>query len=167
MKGFLKKRLKAFSLVELVVVIVIIGILAAMAIPRLSRGSAGAGSASAQHNLGVVRNALNLYFTEHNNKYPSGTAANIADQLTKFTDVAGAVSATKTGNYIYGPYLQGVPTCPVGDNAGSKTILVDTTNSPPTVVTTGGEGWVYNPNTGEWLINSTKTDDTGKAFNTY
>jgi hypothetical protein len=44
---------------------------------------------------------------------------------------------------------------------------VDTTNSPPQVVITGGEGWVYNPNTGEFLINSTKTDDTGKAYNTY
>lgn len=167
MKALLRTRHRAFSLVELVVVIVIIGILAAMAIPRLSRGSAGAGSAAAQHNLGIIRNALNLYYTEHNGVYPSGTAANITDQLTKYTDASGNVSATKTGAYIYGPYLQAVPACPVGDNAGSRTILVDTTNSPPTVVVGGGQGWVYNPNTGEWLINSTKTDDTGKAYNTY
>lgn len=167
MKATLRKRRSAFSLVELVVVIVIIGILAAMAIPKLSRGSAGAGSAAAQNNLGIIRNALNLYFTEHGNTYPNGTAANIADQLTKYTDAAGNVSATKTGAYIYGPYLQAIPACPVGDNIGSKTILVDPTNSPPSVVIAGGEGWVYNPNTGEWLINSTKTDDTGKAYNTY
>ena len=35
------------------------------------------------------------------------------------------------------------------------------------VVIAGGEGWFYNPTTGEWLVNSTKTDDTGKAYNTY
>ena len=71
------------------------------------------------------------------------------------------------GAFIYGPHLNSIPPCPVGENTGSNGILVDAINSPPTVVTAGGEGWVYNPNTGEWLINSTQTDDEGKAYNTY
>ncbi len=160
-------KLKGFSLVELVVVIVIIGILAAMAIPRLSRGSAGAGNAAVAGNLATVRAAINLYAAEHNSRFPSGTAANIVAQLTQYTDVNGNTSATKGGAFVYGPYLVAIPPAPVGENAGSRTIRVDSANSPPQVNTSGGEGWVYNPNTGEFIINTTQTDDTGKAYNTY
>nr|HPM24715.1 hypothetical protein [Phycisphaerae bacterium] len=67
-------------------------------------------------------------------------------------------------------YLLTVPPCPVGENAGKTTaanVLIDSTNSPPVPVTTGGEGWVYNPNTGEFLPNTTQTDDAGIAYNTY
>jgi len=162
-----RKWAAGFSLVELVVVIVIIGILAAMAIPRFSRGSAGAGANSTKYDLALVRSALNLYFTEHTNNYPGPTAANVKDQLTTYSNVSGGTSATKVGAFIYGPYLNSVPTCPVGENSGSSTILIDSTNSPPVPVTTGGEGWVFNPNTGEFLVNSTQTDDEGNAYNTY
>jgi prepilin-type N-terminal cleavage/methylation domain-containing protein len=161
------RKRKGFSLVELVVVIVIIGILAAMAIPRLSRGSAGAGNAAVAGNLATIRAAINLYAAEHNSRFPSGTAANIVAQLTQYTDVNGNTSASKTGAFIYGPYLVAIPPAPVGENAGSRTILVDSTNSPPQVDTSGGEGWVYNPNTGEFIINTTQTDDRGKAYNMY
>lgn len=158
----------AFSLVELVVVIVIIGIIAAMAIPRLSRGSAGASSSALAGNLSILRNAINLYAAEHNNLFPSGTAAVVADQLSKYSDAAGGVSPTKTATHIYGPYMLAVPTCPVVAGANSNKLLIDTTNSPPAVVTTNGEGWVYNSNTGEIICNSTATDPTtGRAYNTY
>lgn len=156
-----------FSLVELVVVIVIIGILAAIAVPRLSRGSAGAGTAALQANLSLVRNAINMYAAEHNNDFPGDTAADFVAQLTQFTDAKGNVSATRDDDHPFGPYLLSVPACPVGENSGSADVLVDATNSPPDVVTTGGEGWVYNPNTGDIRANSTQTDDTGTAFNTY
>lgn len=160
-------RKSAFSLVELVVVIVIIGIIAAMAIPRLSRGSAGAGQSALAGNLATIRNALNMYAAEHNNTFPSGTAAQVVDKLTKYSDATGATNATRTAQYQYGPYLLAIPACPVVTGANAATILMDTTNSPPTVVTTNGEGWVYNSNTGEFLANSTATDANGKAYNTY
>lgn len=160
-------RKSAFSLVELVVVIVIIGIIAAMAIPRLSRGSAGAGQSALAGNLNTIRNAINMYAAEHNNNFPSGTAANIADQFAKFTDASGGTSATKDATHIYGPYLLAVPTDPIVTGANAAKILVDNVNSPPVVITLGGEGWVYNPNTGEFLANSTATDANGKAYNSY
>jgi prepilin-type N-terminal cleavage/methylation domain-containing protein len=160
-------RKPAFSLVELVVVIVIIGIIAAMAIPRLSRGTAGAGQSALAGNLSTIRNALNMYAAEHGNAYPAGTAAQIADKLTKYSDTAGNTSSTRSSTYQFGPYLLAVPVCPVVSGANAALILVDTTNSPPVVVTTNGEGWVYNSNTGEFLANSTATDANGKAYNTY
>ncbi len=157
---------RGFSLVELVVVIVIIGILAAIAIPRLSRGTSGAGDAAVNGNLQIVRTAIHLYAAEHNNNFPGPTKAEFIAQLTQFSDASGATNATKTPVFKFGPYVVAVPTCQVGENSGSKDILIDGVNSPPTVDTSGGEGWVYNPTTGEFLINSAMAGE-GKNYNQY
>jgi general secretion pathway protein G len=167
---FGRTRQPGFSLVELVVVIVIIAILAAIAIPRMSRGSAGAGNSALAANLSLVRTALNLYATEHNNAFPGPDSAALIGQLTKYTDLGGTVSATKTATAKYGPYLVAIPPCPVGENAGKTTaskVLFDKVNSPPTPVPAGGEGWVYNPDTSEFLANTTLSDDAGKAYKDY
>ena len=164
-----KRKQCAFSLVELVVVIVIIGILAAIAIPRLSRGSTGASQSSLSANLATVRNAISLYATEHKNVFPGPDAAGFVDQLTKYTDLDGNTNAAKTTTFKFGPYLLVIPPCPVGENAGkdkSATVLVVDT-SPPKPVPAGGEGWIYNKATGEFLPNTETTDDSGKAFNLY
>src|ERR1041384_906182 len=95
-----KSRRGGFSLIELVIVIVIIGIIAAIAIPRMSRGSAGAGDSALSGDLSVLRNAIDMYNTEHQ-AFPSGTATNVADVLTKYTDASGNVSTTKTSTYMY------------------------------------------------------------------
>jgi len=157
----------AFSLVELVVVIVIIGIIAAMAIPRLSRGSAGAADSALAGDLAIMRNAINMYAAEHNSNFPSGTAAEVANQLTQYSDIDGNTQDSKDGTYKYGPYLVAVPACPVVSGTAADDILIDSTNTPPQVNTTNGEGWVYNPTTGEIIANSSDTDASGKAYNTY
>lgn len=163
------KRKSGFSLVELVVVIVIIGILAAIAIPRLSRGSTGASQSSLAGNLTVVRNAIALYAAEHNNTFPGPDNAGFKDKLTKYSDISGNTQATKDTTFKYGPYLTAIPRCPVGENAaGAKAAdVLFVTSSPPTPAPASGEGWVYNATTGEFLPNTTQTDDSGKAFNTY
>jgi general secretion pathway protein G len=161
------KRRFGFSLVELVVVIVIIGILAAMAIPRLSRGSAGAGRSAGMGNLAMIRTALNLYAAEHTNEFPGPDEAGTVDKLTKYSNVTGGTSDTKVGAFIYGPYLNSIPPCPVGPNASNNEIHIDNANSPPVVAEATGKGWLYNPDTGEFLINSDDTDEHGNAYNTY
>jgi prepilin-type N-terminal cleavage/methylation domain-containing protein len=163
---FRSKR-QGFSLVELVVVIVIIGILAAIAIPRLSRGSVGAKQSAVVANLATLRHALEIYYVEHNNTWPDGaTGADVIDQLTQYTDINGNTSTTRDTTFRFGPYLASMPPAPVGENVGSTDILLSG-DSPPTPVTAGGEGWVYNNSTGELVPNTTTVDDTGKAFNTY
>lgn len=151
---------KGFSLIELVIVIVIIGVLAAIAIPRLSRGASGAGDSALQGNLKILRTAIDLYATEHGGAFPS--AANIVDQLTKFTDENGNVSATRTGAFIYGPYLRSIPPLPVGTRKGSTGIDIAAN------ATEAGVGWIYDPATGTIRANTTtETDARGTLYSSY
>ena len=75
-------------------------------------------------------------------------------------------TTTKTATAKFGPYLQAIPPCPVGNKSTPTIIAIDAVNSPP-AVTVGNEGWVYNPTTGEIIANTATTDEGGKAYNTY
>src|SRR2546421_12285446 len=110
-------KAKGFSLIELVIVVVIIAIIGAIAIPKMSRGAAGAADSSLTQNLSVLRQALDLYQSEHAGNYP--VIGSMPDALLSYTDDSGTVSATKTGNFIYGPYLRSVPTLPLGAKKGA------------------------------------------------
>jgi len=163
-------RETGFSLVELVVVIVIIGILAAIAIPRMSRGSTGASQSAVTLDLARMREAIAMYSTEHNGTYPGPTTTEFVDQLTLFSSDAGATQKTRDTTHRYGPYLVAIPACPVGENSGTAKaaeVLIDSANSPPKPNAGSGQGWVYNPTTGEILPNTDQTDDAGNAFTTY
>jgi len=152
-----RRRNAAFSLIELVIVVVIIGIIGAIAIPRMSRGSAGAADAALTGDLAVLRNAIDLYQTEHGGTYPTATA--IVNQLTLYSDAGGATQATKNSTYIYGPYLRTIPPLPVGTRKGSTGIAAaDGANV----------GWIYDETAGTIVANTTtEADASGKAYNTY
>jgi general secretion pathway protein G len=174
-----QKRKAGFSLVELVIVIVIIGVIAAIAIPRVSRGSRSAGESSLASNLAVLRNAIELYASEHNGVYPAGNADGSAaakwtpqaviNQLTRFSDLNGNTSPDRVGDFQFGPYLRkGIPPLPVGDNHGKSTVKIDKDNSPPVVDTASGDGWVYNPLTGDIIANADNTNEAGdKTYDQY
>ena len=157
--NLMNKKRCGFSLIELVIVVVIIGIIGAIAIPRLSRGAEGASDSALAGDLAVMRNALDLYATEHGGTYPSATNATFVAQLTTYTDANGNTNATKTGAYIYGPYLRSVPALKVGDEKGSTTVAA----------TAGvGVGWIYDSSAGTIVPNTgTDTDASGKPYNTY
>lgn len=151
---------RAFSLIELVIVVVIIGILAAIAIPRLSRGSAGATDSAVSGNLRNLRSAIDLYATEHGGSFP--TAAAVVNQLTLYSDDAGNTSATKTGAYVYGPYLRSIPPLPVGTKKGQNGIDVAANASTATV------GWIYDATNGTIRPNTTtEADARGTLYATY
>ncbi len=158
---------KGFSLIELVIVVVIIGIIAAIAIPRMSRGTANAADSALAGNLSVLRNAVDLYQTEHNGAYP--TVAGFAAQLTTYTDFSGTTSATKdaANGFVYGPYLRKVPTLPVGGSAEKGKSTVGATPADPATVTSG-IAWYYTVSTGEVLANTGDSLDTaGKLHRSY
>ena len=172
------KRRSGFSLVELVIVIVIIGIIAAIAIPRVGRGAKSASESALAQDLAVLRNAIELYASEHNGDYPGakGDGVNAADtpeavvsQLLQYSSGGGETQAARDAAHPFGPYLRkGLPAAPVGVNKPSTDILIDTTNTPPVVNVVGGEGWVYNPSTGDLIVNSDENNDVGtKTYDQY
>jgi general secretion pathway protein G len=152
---------RGFSLIELVIVVVIIGIIAAIAIPRMSRGASGAADSALSGDLAVLRNAIDLFQTEHptaaNNGYP--TVANILNQLTQFSDDAGAAQAAKDTTHIFGPYLRAIPAVPVGPRKGQSGIAA---------ADAAAVGWLYTEATGVITANvTTETDAKGKQYITY
>lgn len=149
---------RGFSLIELVIVVVIIGIIAAIAIPRMSRGAEGAADSALVGNLAVLRNAIDLFHTEHEGLYP--TEAGIENQLLQYTEMDGTVSATKTTDAIFGPYLRSIPPMPIpGDRRGSTGIAA---------ADAAGIGWIYDDATGKIYANAgSKKDAKGKLYTDY
>lgn len=159
-------RHRAFSLVELVLVIVIIGILAAIAVPRFTRGSTAASEAALKADLSRLRAAITCFAVEHNNTFPGPLGSDVANQLTRYSNLAGDTADTRSTAYRFGPYLHAIPPCPVGENAGkaSASAILISTDSPPTPVPASGEGWVYNAATGEILPNTNMKTESGVKF---
>ena len=147
---------RGFSLIELVIVVLILGIIAAIAVPRMSRGAKGAQGSSVSSDLAVLRNAIDLYHTEHG-KFAE--LLNFSDQLTLFTDDAGKTSATKGGVYIYGPYIRAIPSLPVGPDKGATGVGA---------AAGAAVGWLYNETTGVISASSgTEADESGKLYSAY
>lgn len=173
-----KRAYKGFSLVELVIVIVIIGIIAAIAIPRVSRGSRGAGESALSSNLSILRNAVELYASEHDGTYPAGagdgsnaagSAAAFENQLLKYSKSDGEVNDTynAAGGFVYGPYLRkGIPPAPVGSVKGMTTVTV-VDNAATALTPDGLTGWMYNSATGEVIINTSDSDEGGTPYADY
>lgn len=153
----MNKKRCGFSLIELVIVVVIIGIIGAIAIPRLSRGAEGASDSALAGDLAVMRNAIDLYATEHGGTFP--TLLDFEAQLTTYTDANGNTSADKTGAFIYGPYIRKIPALKVGDEKGSTAVAA---------AAGVGKAWVYDEAKGTVVPNTgTKTDASGKLYTAY
>jgi prepilin-type N-terminal cleavage/methylation domain-containing protein len=150
---------RAFSLIELVIVVVIIGIIGAIAIPRMSRGAEGASDSALVANLAVLRNAIDLFVTEHEGTYP--LAADVENALLQYSNLLADDYGTKDApsGRIYGPYLRAVPPLPVGAEKGSNGIAA---------IAGAGVGWIYDQSTGSIRANTTtETDVSGKLYSSY
>jgi prepilin-type N-terminal cleavage/methylation domain-containing protein len=151
-------RTKAFSLIELVIVVVIIGIIAAIAIPRMSRGATGAADSALTGNLATLRNAIDLFQTEHGGNYPA--VGTIVAQLTTYTDDAGTgTAASKDATHVYGPYIRAIPPLPVSTKKGKTGIAA--ADGP-------GVGWIYDATSGKITANSgAEKDERGVLYTDY
>jgi len=69
MKPFLIKR-RGFTLIELMVAVAIIGIIAGIAVPKYLDIVQKSQEGSTKGNLGAIRSALVLYYSENDSEYP-------------------------------------------------------------------------------------------------
>lgn len=141
-----------FTLVELIIVIIILGILAALAIPQFTTSTDDAKTSTLKANLAVLRNALQLYYAQHNSVYPGAT---IVTQLTQYTNAAGTVSATKDPAFPFGPYLTKFPDNPLSvSGAAVAGVTVGTDAGTLTADAAPTNGWKYSSATGKIIANN-------------
>lgn len=151
-----KHRLRSccgFSFIELVIVVTIIGVISAIAIPRISRTVEDAPEVAYAADLRLIEDAIERYATEHLGKYP--TQALFVHQLTKFTDIDGRVSFTKTSKHIFGPYLRSMPQIFIRNNTSGAdgNSVADSLAADEVKITdpvSGKDlGWRFNTRTGK------------------
>jgi general secretion pathway protein G len=160
-----------FTLVELLIVVIILGALAAIAIPQFTDSTSDAKLSALDTSLAELRNAVELYYHQHNAVYPGakdeadgsdiGSAAAAADaflaQLTQYTSAAGVANDTKTATYKYGPYLKkSMPKNPYND---LNSMLCDIAENKITVAASSGTaGWKFYTITGRLIANDGSHD---------
>ena len=168
-----------FTLIEMLVVIIVLGILALLIISQIAVSTEEAKVNTLKTDLAAMRNAVELYYHQHNNVYPGankidGTvAADAGDaatafvqQLTQYTEADGTVAAVKSTTAKYGPYIKGgaLPKNPFDEN---NTVLCDIAEDNITVkAASGTASWKFYVKTGVLLANDGGSTD-GVAHATY
>ena len=161
-----------FTLIEILIVVILLGILATIIIPQVSVSSDDAKLNAVKTNLANMRSAIELYYYQHNNKFPgaldetsegtatssdSDAASAFVEQLTKYTNSGGKANNSGTSDYPYGPYLRaGVPMNPFNN---LNTVTTDYDETDITAKASSGTfGWKFYPQTGILLANDGSHD---------
>lgn len=167
------RRERGFTLMELMIVVILLGILAAIMIPQYSTSTEDAKVNSLKANLSHVRNAVELYYNQHNETYPGDVTSSIAghanadqwfvDQLTLYTKYDGTAKVSKdvAGGFKYGPYVKeaGLPVNPF--NQKSDLLIDDTTTDVTDRTADGTTGWKFYTKTGVFIANDGSTLSDG------
>jgi prepilin-type N-terminal cleavage/methylation domain-containing protein len=163
-----------FTLIEILIVVVILGILAAIVVPELSSASRQAREGVMKDDLRFMREQMTRYRIQHDDVapgYPGGsmaatpTEADMVSQMTHYTDLRGAAGAGYTDVFRYGPYLTRIPDNPLTGLSGI--LVVPNGGVFPAPDKTKPYGWMYKPETMEFVPNSPGTDLDGKPYLNY
>ncbi len=174
---------RGFTLVELLIVVIILAILAAIVVPQFGASTEDAKVATVKTDLAQLRDAVELYYHQHNANYPGaikedgsgpvGSAAEAAaafvKQLTQYTDKSGAVSAVKDATHRFGPYIKtsALPPNPFTmDETLDQDVTVDIAEDDITVAAADGTpndntGWKFYLKTGRFIANDGQTLSDG------
>ena len=152
---------KGFTLIEILIVVIILGILAAIVIPQFTNASKEAKQSALVTMVQSLRSQIALFKLQHNDYLPGCnpvtnttlSEATFWDQMTLFSDLAGATQAAKDATHVYGPYMQSKPVNPL--------------NSSSTIAEAAavGVGFVYDYNAGTGSGKFWGVDATGALIN--
>ena len=157
-------RRSAFTLVEILIVVVILGILASIVIPQFSNATHTTRENTLKDSLRYLRTQVSVYKAQHEDTFP-GENGDFVTQLTTYTDIHGASSATGDPvTYRFGPYLTSMPDNMLG---GKSTIHLADASTAPLSLVAGTHGWIYKPTTGELIADQPGSDADGKAYAGY
>jgi prepilin-type N-terminal cleavage/methylation domain-containing protein len=166
MKGRISNR-SGFTLVELLIVVIILGVLAAVAIPQFSNNTEDAKISALDTSLAELRNAIELYYHQHNAVYPGAVkqtdgaavasaaeaSAAFVAQMTLYSTAGGVTATVKDATHKYGPYLKkSMPVNPFTD--GLNNVLCDiATTDISAAASSGTEAWKFYIKTGRLIAN--------------
>ena len=166
-----------FTLIEMLIVIIILGILAMVIIPQISVSTSDAKENTLRTNLSTVRNAIELYYHQHDQTYPGAVKTDgsgnptvagdlpdaFVDQLIKYTQLDGEANGDSTALTapIYGPYLKTVtlPENPFNNDNTATCDITTTDVTTRTAVPADGTGWRYYVKTGVFIANDDLAHD--------
>ncbi len=173
-------RHAAFTLVELLIVVVILGIMAMIVIPQFSNASHQARENTLKDDMRFLRLQVQVFAAQHRDVppgYPNGnmsaapTAADFEAQMLQHTAEDCSTNAGATPVYKYGPYLSRLPINPL--NGESAVLIVANGAALPAAATlpimNGGTpyGWIYKPQTQQFMANLAGSDSNGTPFANY
>lgn len=147
-----------FTLIEVLMVVMIVAILAAAVIPAIGEVSEDAKDATLMRDLQLLRAQIELFRLEHDGNPPGWNGVNPIFHMLMYSNTAGNVSAVKSDQYPYGPYLPQKPIAnPFNDGIGWKFSSDPSSEVPDHTLTTAGGilvGWFYNRDTGQIAANA-------------
>ena len=172
--AFRPDRRDGFTLIEILIVVAILGILAAIVVPELSSASRQAREGVMKDDVRFMREQILRYRIQHDDVtpgYPGGSMAAVpseADliaQMTRYTDVRGNSAAAYTDIFRYGPYLTRIPDNPLTGLSGI--LVVPNGGAIPAPDRAQPYGWMFKPETMEFVPNMPGTDLDGKPYTNY
>jgi len=170
-----RRRHAGFTLIEILIVVVILGIVAAIVMPELSSASRQAREGVCKDSVRFMREQITRYMIQHDDDapgYPPGgdttttpDEASFIDQMTRYSDALGNTSGSYTNTYKFGPYLTKIPNNPLSTKSG---ILVVANGAPiPAPDLSQPYGWIYKPQTLQFIPNLPGTDLDGRPYTSY
>ena len=145
------ERDDGFTLIEILIVVILLGILATIIVPQFRASSDDAKLSALETNLNNMRDAIRLYYCQHNNIYPGAkkkkgdgedednpdkAATAFLEQLTRYTDVMGKTDKKRNEDkaIIIGPYLKS-DELPTNSFNGKNNVKCDVTTTDITIKT--------------------------------
>ncbi len=155
---------RGFTLIEVLIVVVIMSIIAGVMLPQLTGSTVDAKDSGLLMNLRIIRGQIELFQVEHNGNWPGWNGSDPVQQLTMFSNLAGAVSTTKTGDISLGPYMlpEGIEN-PFNSGTAIQISSNPAGETPNPYLTLNGVvvGWFYNPQTGAVAANAQGSNSAG------